>query len=95
MPAIVALLGRMLLWLVSTYAGQWVLKILVALGITVTTTKVALPALLSVVKSYASGMTSQLYQAFGAIGGDVAITMILSAVVASVTGKMIFRAVQR
>lgn len=95
MPAIIALVGRMLLWLFSTYAGQWVLKILIALGISVTTTKVVLPAILAIVKNYASGLTSQLYQVFGAIGFDVAITMILSAVVASATGKMTLRAVQK
>lgn len=95
MPAIMLLLSRMIMWLVSTYAGQWVLKILIALGISVTTTKVALPAILSIVQNYASGLSAQLYQVFGAIGFDVAITMILSAVVANATGKMIFRAVQK
>jgi hypothetical protein len=95
MPAIIALLLRGLTWLVATYAGQWVLKILITLGITATTTAFALPALLSYVKQYAGAMGSDLYQAFGAIGGDVVVTMILSAMVAARTGKMIFRAVQR
>ncbi|GAA0708511.1 DUF2523 domain-containing protein [Dyella marensis] len=93
MPAIIALVGRMLLWLVSTYAGQWVLKILVTLGLTVVTNKVAMPALLSLVQSYANGLPSVAYQTFGALGMDVACSMLLSASVTSATGRLVLRRV--
>lgn len=91
MPALIALVGRMLLWLVSTYAGQWVLKILVSLGLTVVTNKVAMPALLSLVQGYASALPAAAFQTFGALGLDVACSMILSATVTSVTGRMVLR----
>lgn len=95
MGAIIALLGRMLVWLVGTYAGQWVLKCLFALGIGVVTHNVATPALMSFLQSKASGLSAFLFQAFGAIGGDVGFSMIISATVAAVTGSMVFRALQR
>ena len=91
MSALIALVGRMLLWLVSTYAGQWVLKILVSLGITVVSTKIALPALMAFVKGYANGLPPVLFQAFGACGFDVAFSMIISAYVANATGRMVLR----
>lgn len=95
MSGIFAGLGRMLTWLVSTYAGQWIIKALFALGIGVVTHTVATPALMSFVQGKASGLSSFLFQCFGAIGGDVAFSMIISATVASVTGKMAFRALAR
>lgn len=95
MGAIIALLGRMLVWLISTYAGQWVLKCLFGLGIAVVTHEVATPALMSFVQAKASGMSLFLFQTFGAIGGDVGFSMIISATVAAVTGTMVFRALRR
>lgn len=95
MPVVLALLLRGLVWLVTTYAGQWVLKTFIALGIGVVTTKLVLPDLLAFVESHTSGMTPFLFQMFGACGFDVAITMVLSALVASATGKMALKAVQR
>jgi len=95
MPAILALLGRMLVWLVSTYAGQWILKTLLALGIGVVTHEVATPALMAFLQSKSSGLGLFLFQAFGAIGGDVAFSMIISATVAAVAGSMVLRAVRR
>ena len=92
--AIFAFGSRVLMWLVATYAGQWVLKILVTLGIGAVTTTVALPALLSAVKNHANGLSGTMYQIFGALGFDVAITLILSAVVANATGRILLRAVQ-
>jgi len=95
MPAVIALLLRGLVWMVSTYAGQWVLKTLLALGIGVVTHTVATPALMSFLQGKASGLSLFLFQAFGAIGGDVAFSMIISATVAAVTGSMIFRALAK
>lgn len=95
MPALFALLGRMLVWLVSTYAGQWVLKCLLALGVGVVTHTVATPALMSFLQSKASGLSMFLFQVFGAIGGDVAFSMIISATVAATTGSMVFRALAK
>ncbi|WP_199099484.1 DUF2523 family protein [Dyella sp. ASV21] len=93
MGAIIQLLGRMLLWLVSTYAGQWVLKVLVTLGLTVVVTKVGLPALMSFVQSQMSGWDPFLFQAFGAFGGDVYVSMVISALVARATGSIALKAV--
>ncbi|NII74950.1 hypothetical protein FHW84_003547 [Dyella sp. SG562] len=93
MPAILALLGRMLLWLVSTYAGQWVLKILVTLGLTVVTNKLAVPAVMALIQSYANGLPGPVYQAFGAIGMDVFCSMVISASIASTAGNMVLRRV--
>jgi hypothetical protein len=95
MAAIIALVGRMLLWLVSTYAGQWVLKCLLSLGISIATTQLALPALLSFVQSHVSGLPPFAYQCFGAMGFDVFISMVLSAIVANKTGKLVFTAANR
>lgn len=95
MPVIIALVGRMLIWLVSTYAGQWVLKCLLALGIGIVTHTVATPALMGFLQARASGLSSFLFQVFGAVGGDVGFSMIISATVASVTGSMVFRALRR
>lgn len=95
MPAIIALLSRMLVWLVSTYAGQWILKTLLALGIGVVSHTVATPALMSFIQNKSSGLSLFLFQAFGAIGGDVAFSMIISATVAAVAGSMVIRAVQK
>lgn len=93
MPALIALLMQALTWLVSTYAGQWVLKILVSLGVGITVQKVAMPELLGFVQQQLSSLDPFYIQAFGAMGGDVAITMILSAIAARVTGKMALKAV--
>jgi hypothetical protein len=67
----------------------------VSLGITVVTTKIALPDLISYVQSQEGGMSSMVYQAFGAMGMDVAMSMVLSALVANATGKMVLRAVSK
>ena len=88
MGAVIQLVGRMLLWLVSTYAGQWVLKILVSLGLTVVAHEIGMPALLGVVQRYASGLPPAAYQAFGATGLDVFCSMVLSAFVTATAGRM-------
>jgi len=95
MPAIVALLVRALGWLVATKLGQWLLKALVALGIGVTVHKFVLPDALAYIQSKASGMGAFLFQVLGAVGGAEAISIILSAIVAATTGKMLLRAVSK
>lgn len=90
-----AALGRMLLWLVASYGGQWVLKTLLALGIGVVTHTVGTPALMSFIQARASGLSGFLFQCFGAIGADVGFSMIISATVAAVTGSMVLRAISR
>lgn len=91
MPVIIAFLMRALSWLVMTYAGQWILKILVTLGLTVAVAKLALPALMSMVLSHMSALPPIASQAIGATGLDVFISMVLSAYVTAKTGKMAFR----
>lgn len=95
MAAIIAMLTVALRWMVASYIGQWIMKALLALGIGLFATKVALPDLKAWLISHASGLSSTLFQVFGAVGGDVAFTMILSAYAAAVTGNIAIRALKK
>lgn len=95
MPAIIAILVRALGWLVTTQIGQWCIKALFGLGIGLFATKVALPALKAQLAQYAGSLSSELLQCLGAVGGDVAMTMILSAYAASVAGNVVIKAMKQ
>lgn len=95
MPAVLAALGRMLTWLVSTYIGQWILKALLALGIGLVIHQIALPDLIAYVRSKSYGMGQFLFDSFGALGGDVGFTMILSATVSVATGRVLLKALAK
>lgn len=86
MPAIIALLGRMLSWLVYTKAGNWIISALMTLGLTIGVQKMTMPALIAYIQSYASGLPPMAYQAFGAVGMDVFCSMVLSAFLVRFTG---------
>jgi hypothetical protein len=93
--AIVALFGRLMVWLMATYLGQWVLRIMITLGISFATVKISLPLLMSFVQNYVGGLPADLYQYFGAVGGDVVVTMIMSALMARGIGSVALRAATR
>lgn len=95
MPAIIALLLQGLAWLFETYIGQMIIKGLFALGIGLFTTQVALPAMKAQLATYASGLGGNLFFVFGAIGADVAFTMILSAYAAAVAGNIAIKAMKK
>ncbi|AND68414.1 hypothetical protein ATSB10_09600 [Dyella thiooxydans] len=95
MPAVLAALGRMLTWLVSTYIGQWILKALLALGVGLVIHQIALPDLIAYVRSKSYGMGQFLFDSFGALGGDVGFTMILSATVSVATGRVLLKALAK
>ena len=95
MAAIVALFGRMIVWVMTTYLGQWVLRVLLTLGISFATVKVSLPLLMGFVQNYVGGLPADLYQYFGAVGGDVVVTMIMSAFMARSIASVGLRAVAR
>lgn len=95
MGAVLAALGRLLTWLVSTYLGQWILKALIALGIGIVIHQIALPDLIGYVRSKSFGMGQFLFDCFGALGGDVGFTMILSATVAASTGSIALKALSK
>ncbi|MGA0587389.1 hypothetical protein ACO2Q2_09725 [Dyella sp. KRB-257] len=95
MPAVFAALGRMLMWLVSTYLGQWILKALLALGIGIVIHEIALPDLIAYARTKSYLMDSFVFQAFGALGGDVGMTMILSSAVAAATGSVALKALAK
>lgn len=91
MPAIIQLLVSALGWLVSSQLGQWIIKAMSSLGIGFVTYKYAMPALLATLQQYSSGLSATLLQAFGAIGGDLGFSMIISAAVTAGAGKMVFK----
>ncbi len=91
MPAIIALLGRMLSWLIFSKAGNWIISILMTLGLTIGVQKMTMPALLAFIQSYATSLPPVAYQAFGAVGMDVFCSMVLSAFLVRVTGMMRMR----
>ena len=95
MPAVFALLTRALGWLVASSIGQWVIKALLGLGIGLAVTKLGLPELKSYLVSHASGLGTFLLECFGAIGGDVVFTMIISSTVAAVTGNVVLKALAK
>jgi hypothetical protein len=95
MPAFLAALGRMLAWLVGGSVAQWVAKALFGLGLGVVAHEFALPQLMAYVKSQTSGMSAFVFDSFGAVGGDVGFSMILSATVAAVTGNAVIKALKK
>lgn len=95
MGAAIMALGRMLAWLVGGSVGQWAIKALLGVGIGVAVHEVALPELMAYVKSQATGMSQFVFDSFGAVGGDVGFSMILSATVAAVTGNAVIKALKK
>lgn len=87
MPYLVALLvtaGLELVW-----------KLLLSLGIGVTTYTVALPALKAFINSYFTGLPSNVLQMLGILRIDIAITIIISAAAANLTYRVAVGAITR
>lgn len=95
MGAVLMALGRLLAWLIGSSIAQWLAKALLGIGIGFAAKKFALPALMSYIKSHMSGMSQFLFDTFGAVGGDVAMTMIISAYVAAVSGNVAIKALKK
>jgi hypothetical protein len=95
MGAVLMGLGRLLAWLVGGSIAQWAAKALLGIGIGFAVKKFALPALMAFIKSHTSGMSQFLFDTFGAVGGDVAMTMIISAYVAAVSGNVAIKALKK
>lgn len=82
MPAIIGALVAMLFQALRQYLPGILGRVLIAFGLTMAVNEVGLPALRSFVQGYMGGLPSVLLAYAGAIKFDVAITMILSTVVA-------------
>lgn len=91
MPAIIALLGRMLTWLFFTKLGNIVLSALASIGLSVGVQKMTMPALMAFIRSYATGLPPMAFQAFGAIGMDVFCSMVVSAFLVRAVGMLRLR----
>lgn len=82
MPLIVGAIVAALINALRTYLPGIVGRVLLALGIGFATHTLAMPALLGMLQTRASGLPAILLAYFGAFGIDVAITIILSALAA-------------
>lgn len=82
MPLIIGALVSALINALRTYLPGIAGRVLLALGIGFATHTLAMPALLGMLQARAAGLPAVLLQYFGALGFDVAITIILSALAA-------------
>lgn len=87
MPLIIGALISALINALRTYLPGIVGRVLLALGIGFATHTLAMPALLGMIQTRVSGLPAVLLQYFGALGIDVAITIILSALAARAAQK--------
>ncbi|TAM33016.1 MAG: hypothetical protein EPN68_02150 [Rhodanobacter sp.] len=88
-------LSKMLANLFGGSVAKWFAKALVGVGLGYVVNSYAMPNLMAFVKAQTSGMGTFVFQCFGAVGGDVVITMIISATVASVTGNAVLKALKK
>lgn len=89
MPQIIGALIAALLTAARTYLPGIAGRVLLALGIGFATYEFAMPAILSLMQSQVSGLSPLLHAYFGALGIDMGITMILSAMAARAAHKAI------
>jgi hypothetical protein len=83
MPAIIGALIAALFQALRQYLPGILGRVLLAFGIGFVTHTVAMPALISFVQSKVGSLPAVLAAYFGALGFDVAVTMILSAWIAA------------
>jgi hypothetical protein len=95
MGAILMGLGRLLAWLIGSSVAQWAAKALLGIGIGFAVHKLAMPELMGFIRSYTSGMSQFVFDSFGAVGGDVVISMIISAYVAATAGNVAIKALKK
>lgn len=89
MPLLIGALVAALMNALRAYLPGIVGRVLLALGIGFVTHTLAMPALLGMIQTRASGMPALLLAYFGACGFDVAITIILSALAARASQKVL------
>lgn len=89
MPLLIPVIVAALMNALRTYLPGIVGRVLLALGIGFATHTLAMPALIGMVQARASGLPSLLLQYFGALGIDVAITIILSALAANASQRVL------
>ncbi|WP_064749620.1 DUF2523 family protein [Lysobacter antibioticus] len=88
MPLIIGALVSALLNALRTYLPGIVGRVLLAIGIGAAVKEVALPALLGLIQAKVGTLPSLLLAYFGALKLDIAITLILSAMAAKATQKV-------
>lgn len=82
MPAIIGALVAALISALRTYLPGILGRVLLAFGLTLAVNEVGLPALRGFVQSYMGGLPAVLLAYAGAIKLDVAMSMVLSTIVA-------------
>lgn len=76
---------------IRRWGPEVIVRVLAAFGVGLFTYNVAVPSMLDFIKSYVSGLPPWVFAHFGALGIDVAITMILSALAARASAKVFLR----
>lgn len=89
MPAILGALGALIIQLLRQYMPGIVGRVLLAFGITLAASTIALPALENFIQSKVNGGPAVMVAYFYALGIDVAVTMILSTI-AAVRAQRVF-----
>ncbi|PZO65224.1 MAG: hypothetical protein DI635_04105 [Pseudoxanthomonas suwonensis] len=89
MPAILAALGAFLLNLARQYLPGIVGRLMLAIGIGFVAHEVAVPSLLGLIQSQLSGLPTVILAYFGALGLDVCVTIILSAIAGRAAQKVL------
>ena len=91
MPAIIMALVTALVGAARQYLPGIVGRLLLALGIGLAADQLVLPTLNGMIQSQLSGMPSVVYAYAGALGIDKAATMILSALAARASQKVLLK----
>lgn len=89
MPAIIGALVAALISALRQYLPGIVGRVLLMFGVALVTNEVALPALKSMIQSYMAGLPSVLLAYAGALGIDKAVTLVLSAIIAVRTQRVV------
>lgn len=88
--AIIAGIGRMLVWVALRWGGTIIANLLLALGVSWVATKVTAPALRGLVAPAFNALPSPISQVMAYVGFDVAVSIVISAVLFN-TGKGIVK----
>lgn len=91
MPLIIGALVSMLIQAARQYLPGIIGRLLMAFGIALTVHEVALPALKAFVQGKLGGLPSVMLAYVDATGFGLAVTMILSAIAAAVTQRVILQ----
>lgn len=83
MPAIIGALVAFLLSALRQYLPGIIGRVLLMFGIALVTHEVAMPALKAMIQTYMSGLPTVMLAYAGALGIDKAVTIVLSAIIAT------------